>query len=99
MMSEPDDVLQRLAELPRPDQEPTRAGELRARALARFTSSDTRSVRAQRRTNARVHWLEPALVAAFAAIYACWTASAIAELRDVRLGRAEHFAQMVHEPR
>jgi hypothetical protein len=98
MMSELDDVLRRLAELPRPDQEPALAAEVRARALARFTCG-TGSARHRRRANARASWLEPALVAAFVAIYACWTAGAIAELRDVRLGRAEHFAKIVHERR
>jgi hypothetical protein len=98
MTSEPDDVLRRLSELPRPDQQPALAAEVRARALARF-ASDTRSARTQRRAPTRANWLESALLAVFGLSYACWTASAIAELRDGRLGRAEHFTRIVHARR
>jgi len=97
-MTQPDNLLQQLAQLPRADLDGSAAEKLRQRALARFTAHAAERVAASR-SSLWLRWLETSLVAAFVASYTWWTVGTIAQLRDGHLCRAEHFARFEYERR
>ena len=90
---EPDELWEELSRLPRPEQTPQRTAELQRVARARFQERARVATRSNDRPRGyALAWFEGAFVALFALAYAGWTLHVVAELRDPRLGRAEHFA-------